>query len=91
MEPFLTREYKPSWTFTWDDEYNGYIHKTHKKGIYKIFFSNCNDKPVYDWESPDIWIGKLVNDGDGKHCWIPVEKKIKAKTLLLQRGYFTFL
>lgn len=83
----LTRKNKPSWIFTWSDTYNGYVYFT-PNNIYKIFFDNCTEKSKYGI-IPDIWIGKLWENKDGKF-WYTCEKQIKAESLIMFRGQYNF-
>ena len=83
----LIRKNKPSWTFTWNETYNGYIYKT-RHNTYKIFFDNCTEKSKYDFE-PDIWIGRLAIQNNEKF-WYTCEKAIKAQSLIMFRGQYNF-
>ena len=84
----LTRKNRPEWEFTWDDKYNGYIHVTKKKTIYKICFDNCVNPSKYGFE-PDIWISRLAVR-NGEWLWVTCEKEIKAESLIMFRGYYNF-
>lgn len=90
MNITLTRKDKPSWKFKWDDNFSGYVYKSSKRNIYRIFFDNCNQKPNYDWATPDIWIGKLIKNRDGNYVWITIEKQIKAESILFFRAQYNF-
>lgn len=84
----LNRKNKPLWEFCWEDKYNGYVHITKKKGIYKLFFDNCVNPSEYGLE-PDIWIGKLLSQNK-EYFWVTCEREIKAESLILFRGKYTF-
>lgn len=81
----LIRKNKPSWTFTWNETYNGYVYNT-KNNVYRIFFDNCTEKSKYGIE-PDIWIGRLDKNDN---CWFTCEKAIKAQSLIMFRGQYNF-
>ena len=81
----LTRKNKPAWKFMWSNSHNGYIYST-KDNVYKIFFDNCLNKSTYDIP-PDIWIGRLSDDGT---FWFTCEKQIKAESILMFRGQYNF-
>ena len=76
------------WEFCWDDQHNGYIHKTKKKTIYKIFFDNCVNPSLYGIE-PDIWIGRLIIQ-NGEKFWVSAQKDIQPDRLVMFRGYYNF-
>ena len=83
----IARKNKPSWTFTWNETYNGYVYNT-KNNVYRIFFDNCTEKSKYGI-IPDIWIGRLGENKDGKF-WYTCEKQIEAASLIMFRGQYNF-
>ena len=84
----IRRNDNPNWEFCWDDKYNGYIHKTKNKTIYKIFFDNCVNPSKHGLE-PDIWIGRLLLQ-NGEYFWVTCQKEIKAQNLIMFRGQYNF-
>jgi hypothetical protein len=68
---FISRKEGSPWKFSWDEEYQGLVHRG-RKNIYKLFFENPAEtiKP--------IWIGLLVNNGT---AWITWEKELGAKSI----------
>ena len=84
----LKRRNRPEWEFQWEDKYNGYIHVTKNKTIYKIIFSNCLNPCKYGFE-PDIWIGRL-HKKNHEYFWTTCEKDIKAESIIMFRGQYNF-
>ena len=84
----LTRRNKPLWEFFWNNRYNGYVHVTKNKTVYKIFFDNCVNPSEHGLE-PDIWIGKLLLKNK-EQFWVTCEKEIKAENLIMFRGQYNF-
>ena len=83
----IRKNLEPSWTFTWNEMYDGYVYNT-KSNTYRIFFDNCTEKSKYDLE-PDIWIGRLYQEKLDKY-WYTCEKAIKAQSLIMLRGQYNF-
>lgn len=84
----LTRRDRPEWEFQWEDKYNGYVHITKNKTIYKLMFDNCVNPSKHGLE-PDIWIGRLLNK-NGERFWVTCEKDIKAQSIIMFRGQYNF-